>query len=190
MAVGCNIRCMNLVLRPWNYGDVPELAQLADNIRIWNQVRDYFPHPYTVKKAQEWVTMQQGKKPVTNFAIDVDGRLVGGIGFLLKEDIYRCSLEIGYWIGEPYWGRGIATKAIEVLVAAAWKEYPDVVRIYAEVFPNNTGSCRALEKNGFQLESIRRHAVIKNGVIGDDMVWVRFRDGMEPASRHTSTNAS
>ena len=171
---------MNLILRPWNYGDVPELSQLADNIRIWNQVRDYFPHPYTVKKAQEWVSLQQGKKPVTNFAIDVDGRLVGGIGLLLKEDIYRCSLEIGYWIGEPYWGRGIATKAIEVLVAAAWTEYPEVVRIYAEVFPQNTGSCRALEKNGFQLESIRKQAVIKNGLIGDDMVWVLFRDRRVP----------
>ena len=166
---------MNLILRPWQYADLHALSSLADNILIWNQVRDYFPHPYTVKHAQEWVSMQQGKKPVTNFAIEVDGKLAGGIGLLLKEDIYRCSLEIGYWIGEPFWGRGVATEAVRVLVDAAWKEYPHVVRIYAEVFPNNIASCRVLEKNGFHLESIRKNAVIKNGVIGDDMVWILLR---------------
>ena len=176
---------MNLILRPWNFGDVPELSRLADNIHIWNQVRDYFPHPYTVKHAQEWVSMQQGKKPTTNFAIQVDGRLTGGIGLLPKDDIYRCSLEIGYWIGEPYWRKGIATEAIRVLMNAVWTEYPEVVRVYAEVFPGNTGSCRALEKNGFRLESIRKKAVIKNGVIGDDMVWVRFRDGLDNARPET-----
>jgi RimJ/RimL family protein N-acetyltransferase len=179
---------MNLVLRPWNFADVPELSLLADNIHIWNQVRDYFPHPYTVKHAQEWVSMQQGKKPTTNFAIQVDGRLAGGIGLLPKEDIYRCSLEIGYWIGEPYWRKGIATEAIRVLVDAVWTEYPGVVRIYAEVFSNNTGSCRALEKNGFRLESVRRNAVIKNGVIGDDMVWVCFRNGFDAGHQEQSLN--
>jgi RimJ/RimL family protein N-acetyltransferase len=166
---------MNLILRPWQFADVHELSRLADNIKIWNQVRDYFPRPYTVKQAQEWVSMHQGKKPVTNFAIEVDGKLAGGIGLLPKEDIYRCSMEIGYWVAEPYWGRGIATEAVRVLVDAAWKEYPQVVRIYAEVFASNIASCRALEKNGFQLESIRKKAVIKNGIIGDDKVWVLLR---------------
>jgi [ribosomal protein S5]-alanine N-acetyltransferase len=166
---------MNLILRPWQYADVHALSRLADNILIWNQVRDYFPHPYTVKQAQEWVSMQQRKKSVTNFAVEVDGKLAGGIGLLPKDDIYRCSLEIGYWIGAPFWGRGVATEAVRVLVEAVWKEYPQVVRIFAEVFPHNTASCRVLEKNGFQLESIRKNAVIKNGVIGDDMVWVLLR---------------
>ena len=166
---------MNLILRPWQYADVHALSNLADNILIWNQVRDYFPHPYTVKQAQEWVSMQQGKKPVTNFAIEVDGQLAGGIGLLPKEDIYRCSMEIGYWIGQPFWGRGVASEAVRILVDAVWKEYPQVVRIFAEVFAHNTASGRVLEKNGFQLESIRKNAVIKNGHIGDDMVWILLR---------------
>jgi RimJ/RimL family protein N-acetyltransferase len=166
---------MMITLRPWHYGDVNVLPALANNINIWNQVRDVFPHPYTRKHAEEWVFLQQGKKPATNFAIEVDGRLAGGIGLLLKEDIYKCSAEIGYWIGEPFWGKGIATEAIRLLVDAAWREFPHLVRIYAEVFPSNPASYRALEKNGFQLEGIRKNAVIKNGVIGDDMVWVKLR---------------
>lgn len=164
-----------IILRPWTYTDINELAHLADNIKIWNQVRDYFPHPYTRKKAEEWVFMQQGKKPVTNFAIEADGKLVGGIGLLTKDDIYRCTMEIGYWIGEPYWGKGIATEAVRILVEAVWKEFPDIVRIYAHVFAQNTASSRTLEKNGFTLESIQRKSVIKNGQIGDDMIWVKFR---------------
>lgn len=166
---------MKIILRPWHYGDVNALPTLANNRKIWDQVRDVFPHPYTRKNAEEWVFLQQGKKPTTNFAIEVDGKLAGGIGLLLKDDIYRCSAEIGYWIGEPYWGKGIATEAVRLLVDAAWREFPQLVRIYAEVFPSNLASCRALEKNGFHLETIRKNAVIKNGVIGDDMVWVLLR---------------
>lgn len=166
---------MNLILRPWRFSDVNELSRLADNIKIWNQVRDYFPHPYTRQKAEEWVSMHHGKKPVTHFAIEWDGKLVGGISVLRKEDIYRCSAEIGYWLGEPYWNQGIATKAISVLTENIWSNFPEIVRLYAEVFPQNAGSCRALEKNGFVLESVRKNAVIKNGLIGDDLVYVKFR---------------
>jgi RimJ/RimL family protein N-acetyltransferase len=166
---------MNLILRPWRFSDVNELSRLADNIKIWNQVRDYFPHPYTRQKAEEWVSMHHGKTPVTHFAIERDGKLVGGISMLRKEDIYRCSAEVGYWLGEPYWNQGIATRAIAILTENIWSSFPEVVRLYAEVFPQNTGSCKALEKNGFVLESVRRNSVIKNGIIGDDHVYVKFR---------------
>jgi RimJ/RimL family protein N-acetyltransferase len=105
----------------------------------------------------------------------VDGKLAGGISIMPKEDIYRCSAEIGYWIGEPYWGRGIASEAIRQILEIAWEKYPEVVRLFAEVFPGNIGSARALEKNGFTVESVRKNSCIKNGVIGDDMVYVKFR---------------
>ncbi len=82
--------------------------------------------------------------------------LAGGISIMPKEDIYRCSAEIGYWIGEPYWGKGIATEAIRQMVDITWERYPEVVRIYAEVFPGNIGSVRALEKNGFELECVQK----------------------------------
>jgi [ribosomal protein S5]-alanine N-acetyltransferase len=166
---------MQVVLRPWSFADVNDLSTLANNRKIWDNVRDYFPHPYTRQKAEEWVGLHHQKKPVTHFAIEADGKLVGGISIMPKEDIYRCSAEIGYWIGEPFWGRGIASESIRQLLEIAWKQYPEVVRIFAEVFPTNLASSRALEKNGFILESVRKNSCIKNGVIGDDMVFVKWR---------------
>ena len=166
---------MQVLLRPWSFADVNDLSTLANNRKIWDNVRDYFPHPYTRQKAEEWVSLHHQKKPVTHFAIEAAGKLAGGISILQKEDIYRCSAEIGYWIGEPYWGRGIATEAISLMVNITWEMYPEVVRIYAEVFPGNIGSARALEKNGFTLECIRKNSCVKNGIIGDDMVFVKLR---------------
>jgi [ribosomal protein S5]-alanine N-acetyltransferase len=167
---------MQVLLRPWSFADVNDLSTLADNRKIWDNVRDYFPHPYTRKKAEEWVSLHHQKRPVTHYAIEVDGKLAGGISLLPKEDIYRCSAEIGYWIGEAFWGRGIASEAIRQLLEITWKQYPELVRLYAEVFPANIGSSRALEKNGFALESVRKNSCIKNGVIGDDLVFVKLRD--------------
>jgi [ribosomal protein S5]-alanine N-acetyltransferase len=166
---------MQVVLRPWSFADVNDLSTLADNRKIWDNVRDYFPNPYTRQKAEEWVSLHHQKKPVSHYAIETGGKLAGGISILVKEDIYRCSAEIGYWIGEQFWGKGIATDAIRQLVEITWTIYPDVVRIYAEVFASNIASSRALEKNGFELESIRKNSCIKNGIIGDDMVFVKFR---------------
>ncbi|MGL6269692.1 MAG: GNAT family N-acetyltransferase [Chitinophagaceae bacterium] len=166
---------MQVLLRPWSFADVNNLSTLADNRKIWDNVRDYFPHPYTRKKAEEWVGIHHAKNPVTHYAIDVDGKLAGGISIMTKEDIYRCTAEIGYWIGEPYWGRGIATEAIKILLEIVWHRYPEIVRIYAELFTSNVASARALEKNGFTLEAVRKNSCIKNGVIGDDMVWVLLR---------------
>jgi ribosomal-protein-alanine N-acetyltransferase len=166
---------MKIVLRPWTFADVNDLSTLANNRKIWDNVRDYFPHPYTRKKAEEWIAIHHQKNPVTHFVIEVNGKLAGGISFLTKEDIYRCSMEIGYWIGEPYWGRGIASAAIRIMLQTAEEKFPEIRRIYAEIFVGNKASARALEKNGFVLESVRKNAVIKNGVIGDDMVWVKIK---------------
>ena len=167
---------MQVVLRPWSFADVNDLSTLADNRKIWDNVRDYFPHPYTRQKAEEWIGLHHHKKPVSHFAIETDGKLAGGISILTKEDIYRCSAEIGYWIGEPFWGKGIATEAIRQLMIIAWNHFPEVVRIYAEVFATNIASTRALEKNGFELESVRKNSCIKNGIIGNDMVFVKLKD--------------
>jgi [ribosomal protein S5]-alanine N-acetyltransferase len=127
------------------------------------------------KKLKNGVGLHHHKRPVTHFAVEVDGKLAGGISIMAKEDIYRCSAEIGYWIGEPYWGRGIASEAIRQLLEISWEQYPELVRIYAELFPTNVASARALEKNGFILESVRKNSCIKNGIIGDDMVFVKLR---------------
>lgn len=166
---------MNIQLRPWSPDDLDRLVQLANNPNIAANVRDRFPHPYTREVGMAWIESQRNKQPFSSFAIEVDGQFAGGIGVEAKEDIYRCSMELGYWLGEPYWGKGIATKAIDQLCTYVWNTFPEVVRLYAEVFAHNKGSMRALEKNGFILESIRKKAAIKNGVILDDYVWVKLR---------------
>jgi [ribosomal protein S5]-alanine N-acetyltransferase len=166
---------MQVVLRPWLNQDHEPLVALANNKKIWDNVRDYFPHPYTSNDAKEWLVLNVGVTPVLNFVIEVDEQFAGSIGMVPKKDVYRNNMEIGYWLGETYWGKGIATKAIELVCKLIWNNYPHINRIYAEVFETNKASMRALEKNGFKLECVRRKAVIKNGLLMDDWVWVKFR---------------
>jgi len=164
---------MKIVLRPWKKEDISLLTGIANNINVWNNVRDRLPHPYTEKDAQEWIDFTLFKQPLTHFAIEADSLLVGSIGFLLKEDVYSKNIEIGYFIGENYWGKGIATEAIKQLLNLLIANY-DVVRIYADVFENNKASMRVLEKNGFHLEAIHKKAVYKNKVFMDEYVWVKL----------------
>lgn len=154
--------------------DLPQLTMYANNINIWNNLRNYFPHPYTAEDAEKWLEKASVEAPLLNFAIDLDGQAIGGIGLILNSDVYVMSAEIGYWIGEPFWGMGIATEAIRQMVEYTFY-YFDIVRIYAEVFENNKASMRALEKNGFYLEGVRRKSVFKNGVLMDDYIWVKLR---------------
>ena len=165
---------MNILIRPWQQVDAGPLVQLADNKKIWNNVRDYFPHPYTDTHAKEWLALNVGVTPVLNFVIEVDGQFAGSIGMVPKTDVYKCNMEIGYWLGEPFWQKGIATKSIALICDVIKNEHPHIHRIYAEVFETNKASMRALEKNGFALECIRKQAVIKNKVLLDDYVWVKF----------------
>jgi RimJ/RimL family protein N-acetyltransferase len=163
----------NIQLRPWKREDAQPLTLIANNKKIWLNVRDHFPHPYTNKNALDWIAYTMNQKPVLNMAITVDGNIAGSIGVLLKEDVYRKSMEIGYFLGENYWGKGIATVAVSLLLQYISKQF-DVVRVYAEVFEHNIASMRVLEKNGFQLEGIREKSVIKNNVLMNDHVWVKF----------------
>jgi [ribosomal protein S5]-alanine N-acetyltransferase len=165
---------MQILIRPWQQKDAEPLVTLDNNKKIWDHVRDYFPHPYTPKDAREWLALNVGVTPALNFVIEVDEQFAGSIGMVPKTDVYRNNMEIGYWLGEPYWGKGIATKAIELICDVIEKEKPHVNRIYGEVFDTNKASMRALEKNDFQLECIRKKAVIKNNVLMDDYVWVKF----------------
>jgi RimJ/RimL family protein N-acetyltransferase len=105
----------------------------------------------------------------------VDGKFAGSIGMVPKEDVHRCNMEIGYWLGEPYWNKGIVTIAIELVVDYIWKEYPEVIRIYADVYEHNKASMTALLKNNFQLEAIHKKAVIKNNILMYEYLWVKLR---------------
>lgn len=160
-------------IRPWKPEDAAQLASICNNRKIWLNVRDNFPHPYTVGNAIEWIKYTLTQRPLINMAIVYKGNIAGSIGITPKEDVYRKNIEIGYFIGEPYWGKGIATRAVAQMIDYIKNNF-DVVRIYAEVFSPNTASMKVLEKNGFHLEGIRERSVIKNNVIMDDHVWVKF----------------
>jgi RimJ/RimL family protein N-acetyltransferase len=163
----------DIQLRAWQKEDAAALASIANNKKVWLNVRDRFPHPYTITNALEWIARESIQQPPQNFGVIYNGSVAGGIGVILKDDVYKKSIEIGYFIGEPFWGKGIATKAVSLLIPYITNQY-DVVRIYAEVFEHNKASMRVLEKSGFYLESIRKKAVIKNNVIMDDYVWVKL----------------
>jgi RimJ/RimL family protein N-acetyltransferase len=164
---------MKVTLREWKRSDADALAAIANNKKIWDNVRDRLPYPYTKKDAKEWLELVKKQKTVTTFCIEVDGNLAGSIGVTLKDDVYRKTVELGYFIAEECWGRGIATEAIRQMVSYVRKEF-DIVRIYAEVFEYNKGSMKALEKNGFYLECIRKRGAFKNNVVLDDHVWVKL----------------
>jgi len=164
---------MQVILREWKRSDADALAAIANNKKIWDNVRDLLPYPYTKKDAKEWLELVKRQKTVTTFCVEVDGKLAGSIGVTLKDDVYKKTAEIGYFIAEEYWGKGAATEAIKQMVSYVQKEF-DIVRIYAEVFEFNRASMKALEKNGFYLESIRKKAAFKNNMIVDDYVWVKL----------------
>ena len=164
---------MKIVIRPWQKKDVPQLAALANNINIWKNVRDRLPHPYLEKDAEEWIGFTLSEQPLTNFAIEADGVAAGAIGFILQQDVYRKNIEIGYFVGEPFWGQGIATIAVKQLTDMLLANY-DVARFYAGVFENNPSSMRVLEKNGFHLEAVHKKSIFKNNELLDEYLWVKL----------------
>jgi len=165
---------MVIAIRNWKHEDLHSLVLCANNIKVWNNLRNYFPHPYSEAEGKAWLEKVVDALPAVNLAIDVNGQAVGGIGLILNGDVYIKSAEIGYWIGEEYWGQGITTEAVRLMTEYAFY-YFDLLRLYAEVFENNKASMRVLEKNGYYLEGVRRKAVFKNEVLMDDYIWVKLR---------------
>lgn len=164
-----------LPLRPWREEDLDSLVRYADNFNIWINLRDGFPHPYNEEAGRTWLKMAMDQKVNLFLAIDLEGEAVGGIGIIFKDDVYRISAEIGYWLAEPFWGRGLVTEAVTVLINHVFSNYPDIIRVYADIFSHNPASARVLQKCGFQLEAIHKKAVIKYGQVMDEHVYVRFR---------------
>jgi len=153
----------NFLLREWRLSDKRMLAENANNINIWNNVRDYFPHPYTEDDAEQFIRMVMDKpKPPTDYAIEIDGQAVGGIGVVPQTDVHKITIEIGYWLGEKYWNRGIMTNAVKQMVEYTFENFP-VTKIFAPIFDFNISSMRVLEKAGFIREAVLKNSAIKNG---------------------------
>jgi [ribosomal protein S5]-alanine N-acetyltransferase len=169
-----HIRTPGAILRPWKKDDATPLARYADNPRVSACMRDLFPSPYTIDDARRFIAMAAGPSRNLLLAIEVRGKAAGGIGIHPLEDVYRGSAEIGYWLAEPFWGRGIVTEAVRALVPVAF-ERTGASRIQAGVFSNNPASMRVLEKCGFVREAVHRNAITKNGVVMDEVMYVRFR---------------
>lgn len=160
------------ILRKFSLKDAQSLTIQANNKNIADCLRDIFPHPYTTKDACFYIENVANDLRNLILAIDVEGRAVGSIGIHPKTDVYQKNAELGYWLGEQYWGRGIMTEAVKAITEYGFKNY-NLHRIYADVFENNTGSMRVLEKAGFAREAVLRKAVIKNGVIMDEYVYAK-----------------
>lgn len=160
------------ILRPWQRGDEPSLVRHADNRKIWRNVRDHFPSPYTMHDAERWIYHASTSLYNTVFAITVDGLAVGSIGLVPKEDVYRKSMELGYWLGEEFWGRGIISEAVGAITSYGFATF-DIVRIYADVFDWNTPSMRVLEKNGYECEARLKKAIFKDGKVGDVLMYAK-----------------
>ncbi|MCK9413985.1 MAG: GNAT family N-acetyltransferase [Prolixibacteraceae bacterium] len=151
-------------LRGFSDLDQVRLAKLCNNKKIWDNVRDLLPSPYTEQNALEFIRLCQQEVPTTTFAIEYNGELAGCIGLVKQTDVYRLGAELGYWIGEPYWGLGIATQAVELITLYGFNKL-GLIRIYSGVFEFNAASQRVLEKSGFKLEGIFEKSVIKDGKI-------------------------
>lgn len=158
------------VVRSWEPGDVPSLVRHANNRRIWLNLRDRFPHPYTAAEGTSFIRRVRAGYPETTFAIEVDGEAAGGIGFMLQHDIERVSAEVGYWLGEPYWGRGICTEALRAVTQYAI-DHHDLTRVFAVPLAHNRASCRVLEKAGFVVEGHLRRSAIKDGKHVDQVLY-------------------
>jgi RimJ/RimL family protein N-acetyltransferase len=169
-----------IVLRPWIISDAFNLALIADNKKIADNLRDIFPFPYSLKDAHDWLNIILPENyPPRFFAITIDKQLVGSIGIVTKTDIYKKNFEIGFFLSENYWGKGIATKAIKAATSYAFRDF-EIVRIYAEVFSDNTGSQRALVKAGFKLEATLKNNIIKNDVIKDSCIYSVLKEDFKP----------
>lgn len=155
-------------VRSWRASDLDALVRYADNLSIWIHLRDRFPHPYTARDGREFIKQTLAQVPETTFAIAVGREAVGCIGYQLQGDVERVSAEIGYWLGEPFWGRGIATEALVATTGHAIAEH-GLTRVYALPFASNPASCRVLEKAGYRLEGRLRRSAIKNGSVTDQL---------------------
>ncbi|MGE3889178.1 MAG: GNAT family N-acetyltransferase [Vicinamibacterales bacterium] len=161
-------------VRPWQAEDLPSLVAHANNRNVAHQLRDRFPHPYEPEHGRGFLSWLARQETPTVWAIAVEGRAVGGIGLELGQDVERVSAEIGYWLGERFWGRGIATAALDAVTARAFALF-DLSRIFAVPFAGNAASIRVLEKAGYVREGHLRHSAVKDGVILDQYLYARYR---------------
>jgi len=160
----------NCVLRPWRDGDQDDLVRNANNRNVWRNLTHTFPHPYTLADANHWLSIANADPASIHLAVELQGQVIGGVGAIAGEGIAAATADFGYWLGEPFWGRGLATTA-----ARAFKEHllqsKRFARLQASVFAWNPASMRVLEKVGFVREGVLRKSVTKDGALIDSVMY-------------------
>ena len=171
---------MEFRLRKWRYEDAESIAAHANNPHIAQYLRDAFPYPYAEKDARAYIRkcMECDEDKMLCLAIDIDGKACGSIGVFVKEDIYRKSAELGYWLGEPFWGNKIMSRAVSEICSLAFSRL-NVVRLFAEPFACNAASRKVLENAGFRLEAQLEKSIYKNGRLGDSCIYTLIRNERE-----------
>lgn len=165
-----HVRLTQAEVRPWQGSDAPSLAAHANNRKVWRNLRDAFPHPYSLEDAHAFIHVALVRTPESFFAIAVDNQAIGGIGFTLHGDVERVSAEIGYWLGEAFWGRGIVTEALRAVTQYAVRTH-ELTRVYAVPYEWNPASFRVLEKAGYVPEGRLRRSAIKDGRVIDQVLY-------------------
>lgn len=161
-------------LRPWRPDDLASLVRYANNRRVWLHLRDRLPYPYTEADGISWIEHATTVQPLTNFAIEYQCEAIGSIGLTLQDDIETGTAEVGYWLGEPFWGRGLATVALRAFCQWGFVQFA-LRRFYAGVMSSHAQSRRVLEKVGFVLEGLHRQHICKAGVVQDQAYYGLLR---------------
>ena len=157
-------------LKKLSLDDALIFALHANNHNVWINLTDRFPHPYSEENAKDFIKMTHLPDPIQVKGIYIGDEPIGAIGLHPLDDVFRKNIELGYWIAEPYWGKGIMTRAIQQTVDYAFTHF-DVTRIFARPFGRNIGSIKVLEKCGFKLEATLSQTVIKNGILEDELIY-------------------
>lgn len=164
-------------IRKWKLSDAKDLAIALSNKKIQDNLRDGLPYPYTEQDGADYISamLSADENETFAFAITVDGKAVGSIGVFRQVNIHRQTAELGYYLAEEYWGKGIMTEAVKQICEYVFGK-SDIIRIYAEPFAYNAASCRVLEKAGFQCEGVLRKNAVKNGKIVDMKIYSLIKE--------------
>ncbi|MBD5476739.1 MAG: GNAT family N-acetyltransferase [Lachnospiraceae bacterium] len=166
-------------IRKWELSDAADLAAALSNRKIQDNLRDGLPYPYTEQDGIEFISamLSADENETFAFAVTADNKVVGSIGVFRQGNIHRQTAELGYYVAEEYWGKGIMTEAVKQICEYVF-EKSDIIRIYAEPFAYNAASCRVLEKAGFQYEGTLRSNAVKNGKIIDMKMYSLLKAGI------------
>lgn len=164
-------------IRKWKLSDAANLAAALSNKKVQDNLRDGLPYPYTEQDGIDFISamLSADKNDTFAFAVTIDDKAIGSIGAFRQSNIHQLTAELGYYIAEEYWGKGIMAEAVKQICEYVFS-VSDIIRIYAEPFAYNTASCRVLEKSGFQYEGTLRKNAVKNGKVLDMKLYSKIRE--------------